>query len=357
MRIENALRAREGLLAVSAGAVLWGTNGVLVKFVSGHSSLSSVSIGFYRLVFSSIVLLLIAGWSSLQVWRRSPWPSRGLLALSGILLGAYQALYFAAIGNVGVSVSTLVSLAVAPLAITIVQAARRRRWPSMRAVSVLSLALVGLALISLSAGGHAASAPHPVLGILQSVGSGLGYAGSTLVSRRLHGIAGPLTLTTVASVVGALTLLPLAATAGLLFSADARTVLSLGYMGIIATALAYGLFFHGLRSTTSEVASVLTLLEPLAATLLAVVLIGERLPAAGWVGGALLLVAVGVLYVAPEEGGADDAAALPAHDAAALPVHEDADALPAHGAVPALATELMTDPGCASAARQATIEG
>ncbi|MCW2522803.1 MAG: transporter [Frankiales bacterium] len=303
----TALRSREGLLAVSAGAVLWGTNGVLVHFISDHRHLAAVSIGFYRLVFSSLVLILIAGVSSVRVWRAVTATQRWLLLLSGVLLGAYQGLYFAAIGAVGVSVSTLVSLGVAPLAITAFQSARSRRWPAGRNVVVLLLALLGLALISQSSA--QGSAPHPVLGILESVGSGLGYAGSTLVSARLHPVAGPLTLTTVASVVGAFTLLPLAVIGGLGFEVDAATVGGLAYMGIIATALAYGLFFHGLRSTPSEVASVLTLLEPLTATLLAVALINEHLPVAGIVGAGLMLVAIGVLYAAPASGRTPRAAA------------------------------------------------
>src|ERR1700710_1324748 len=98
MRVLAALRAREGLLAVSAGAVLWGTNGVLVRFISDHRHLNAVSIGFYRLVFSSAVLVLIAGASSLRVWRAVTGAQRWLLLLSGVLLGAYQGLYFAAIG-------------------------------------------------------------------------------------------------------------------------------------------------------------------------------------------------------------------------------------------------------------------
>jgi DME family drug/metabolite transporter len=215
-------------------------------------------------------------------------------------LGIYQALYFAAIGNVGISVSTLVSLAVAPLAITAAQAARARALPSPRALCILGLAVVGLALISLSAD-HGSQAPHPLLGVLESIGSGLGYAGSTVVSRRLHSVAGPLVLTTVASVVGAAVLLPFAAVAGLAFTATVPVMSSLVYMGVVATALGYGLFYHGLRTTPAEIASVLTLLESLTATLLAVVLVGERLSAAGWFGAALLFVAIGVLYAAPQE--------------------------------------------------------
>jgi DME family drug/metabolite transporter len=302
MSLRSAVRVREGLIAVGVGAVLWGTNGVLVRYVSNHSSLASISIGCYRLIFSSAALILVAGVPSIRAWRAASAANRGLLVISGALLGIYQALYFAAIGNVGISVSTLVSLAVAPLAITTGQAAHHRAWPSARASTVLALAVLGLALISLSADGGS-HAPHPVLGILESIGSGLGYAGSTVVSRRLHDVAGPLVLTTVSSIVGAIVLLPLAVVAGLGFHATVPTMSSLAYMGVVATALAYGLFFHGLRTTPPEVASVLTLLEPLAATLLAVALVGERLPLTGWAGAVLLLVAIGVLYAAPQADG------------------------------------------------------
>ncbi len=54
-----------------------------------------------------------------------------------------------------------------------------------------------------------------------------------------------------------------------------------------------------------------TLLEPLAATVLAVIVLHESLAALGVVGGALMLVAIGALYVREPE---PDAAALrPAH--------------------------------------------
>jgi DME family drug/metabolite transporter len=101
----------------------------------------------------------------------------------------------------------------------------------------------------------------------------------------------------VACVVGTVTLVPFAALSGLSFDVEVGSVSGLAYMGIIATAIAYGLFFHGLRTTTSEVASILTLLEPLAATALAVWLLHESLTARMSVGGALMLVAIAALYL------------------------------------------------------------
>jgi DME family drug/metabolite transporter len=53
------------LLAVSAGALLWGTNGVIVHAVGHRSGLSAQAIGCYRLLFASGVLMLAYTRSSL----------------------------------------------------------------------------------------------------------------------------------------------------------------------------------------------------------------------------------------------------------------------------------------------------
>jgi DME family drug/metabolite transporter len=63
--ISATFRAREGLLAVSAGALLWGTNGVIVHAVGHRSGLSAQAIGCYRLLFASGVLMLAYTRSSL----------------------------------------------------------------------------------------------------------------------------------------------------------------------------------------------------------------------------------------------------------------------------------------------------
>jgi DME family drug/metabolite transporter len=68
------------------------------------------------------------------------------------------------------------------------------------------------------------------------------------------------------------------------------------YIGAVPTVLAYSLFYRGLRTTTAEVAGVLTLFEPLTAALLAAVVLHERLSGAGFAGAGLLLAALAVVY-------------------------------------------------------------
>jgi len=67
------------------------------------------------------------------------------------------------------------------------------------------------------------------------------------------------------------------------------------YLAIVPSVLGAWLFQHGLREVPASTASVVTLLEPMVAALLASVIFGERLGPAGWAGAALLLGAIGLL--------------------------------------------------------------
>jgi DME family drug/metabolite transporter len=217
------------------------------------------------------------------------------LPLSGAGFGAYQALYFVGVQDVGVSISTLVSLGIAPIALTAGTAIARRRIPQPSALGVLGCAVVGLALVSVRTDSGVA-APHPLLGVLASVASGLGYAAITALSSRMSH-QDPFVLTGVTSTIGAVVLLPFAAVAGLGMRSDGIATFWLGYIGVVPTVVAYWLFYRGLRSTASEVAGVLTLLEPLTAAVLAAIVVHEQLTPTALVGGTLMLIAVSALYL------------------------------------------------------------
>jgi DME family drug/metabolite transporter len=301
--VSAQVRARAGLLAVSGGAVLWGTTGVFVRIVNERTGLDAVSIGFYRVLIAAVVVALVLGPRGFGEARTAMREHPVALPLSGAGFGAYQALYFVGVQDVGVSISTLVSLGIAPIALTAGTAIARRRMPPPGGLAVLGCAVAGLALVSLRTD-SGVPAPHPVLGVLASVASGLGYAGITALSSRMSH-HNPLVLTGVTSSVGALVLLPFAAVAGLAVPGDAIALGWLAYIGVVPTVAAYWLFYRGLRSTASEVAGVLTLLEPLTATVLAAIVVHEQLTSAALLGGVLMLVAVGALYLrrpAPEVG-------------------------------------------------------
>ena len=75
------------------------------------------------------------------------------------------------------------------------------------------------------------------------------------------------------------------------------------YVAAVPTALAYALYFAGAAVVRSATVSVIMLLEPVSAAVIAVDLLGERLTAATVVGTLLLLTAVAGLAVAEARGG------------------------------------------------------
>lgn len=296
-RTSSLLGPRSGLLQISAAAVLWGTTGVVVRQLHESTGLGPVAIGCYRLLAAAVLLVLVSGpqlRQAIRGLRSHPW----LLIAAGAGLGIYQVLYFISVADVGVGVSTVVSLGIAPVLTTVIEAVRSRSRPSGRTVVVVLAALAGLALVATASVGSATSAaPKPGLGLLAAVGSGVSYALTTIVSKHAAQEISPLVMTTTSSVIGALTLLPVALATGLGFTVTAGSAGRIGYLGAATTVLAYALFYAGLRTTPSSTASVLTLLEPLTATALAVLLLAEPLPVLTIAGGVLLLGAICVLYL------------------------------------------------------------
>lgn len=311
--VSASLRARTGVLAISGGALLWGTTGVVAHAVHVRTGLSGESTAFYRVFVAALVLAAARGPSLLRfligagrprVGRVSLLPFRaaedaarghvlGALVVAGASLGVSQGLYFVAVADAGVSLATLICIGAAPIAVSVATAVARRRRPSAGSLATVACALAGLALITTSTG--AAPGAHPVAGVVAALGSGLTYAASTVLSGQFAGSADALTLTGATSIVASLTLLPAALISGASLPSDGVSLAGLAYLGIVPTVFAYWLFFGGLRTTSAEIAAVLTLLEPLGATVLAVVLLGETLTAFGWLGAMLLLGAVGAL--------------------------------------------------------------
>jgi drug/metabolite transporter, DME family len=290
--------SRRGFLLVVLAALCWGTSGVSGRIVADRAGLGPLDIAWHRMAIGALFLLIGAAIGRFRRAGSAPALSRGTAVRLGLVaagLAAYQLAYFAAVATAGVSIATLVALGLAPLLIAVGATVLGHGRPDRVTVVALVVALVGLVLlVGISAG--ADTGTTVVLGALIAVGSALGYAVVTLSGAGVP--AGtPVTLAGFAG--GALLLTPVALIAGLRFTDDPVALAVLLYLGAVPSALAYGMFFRGLRSVPGAVASIVTLLEPLTATALATAFLGERLEPAALVGGLLVLAAVAGLYVRP----------------------------------------------------------
>jgi DME family drug/metabolite transporter len=293
-------RPRFGVAQICLAGVLWGTGGLAVQLIRRHAPLSPLTISGYRSAIAALVLVAVALASGRrrQVGRLvRTHPAR--VAVVGVLTASYQLLYFGAVVAVGVSVSTVVALGLAPVLLSAADALRGRRRPPAGDLLTLGAALAGLVLVA-AGSGDGSTGPHPVLGVLAAAGSGATYAAAARIGEPLAARADPLVLATAATCFGALALAPVAAVLGVSTGAAVATAQPaalawLGYLGAVTMALAYGLLYAGLRTTPARAAVLATLLEPVTAAVAATVVLGEHLGAPGIAGAVLILLALASL--------------------------------------------------------------
>jgi DME family drug/metabolite transporter len=294
------MASRRGLLALTVAGILWGTIGVAVRLLQDAGS-SSSAVAFWRFVCACLVLLPVLRRVGLRLVAHQLRRPGRLIAVSLASL-VFQLLYFFAVRDVGAGVSTLVTLGLGPIVLHVTEAVTARSAPPRRTLIILFLAVAGLVLVSTGPVG-AQVAPRPLLGLVESVGSGLFYALNTIWSRPLLTRLTPLPITFVSSAVGAVLLLPVVAATGWSLPRTAGAVTGIVWLGLVTTVIAYGLFYSGLRTTPGSTAMIVTLLEPVTAFVLAALLLGEPLTANNVAGGVVLLAAVVALYVRPSRRG------------------------------------------------------
>ncbi|MEW5987348.1 MAG: EamA family transporter, partial [Chloroflexota bacterium] len=135
-----------------------------------------------------------------------------------------------------------------------------------------------------------------LVGVLLALGAGASYAVYTVASKELLDGRSPEAVVAVVFGLGALLLSPVLFMADLDWLVSGRGLAVALHLGILTVAVAYLLFARGLAQVRVATATTLTLAEPLTAATLGVVVLGERLGAAGWLGAGLLLGGLCVLF-------------------------------------------------------------
>lgn len=288
--------ARNGLSFIMFAAVMWGTVGITTKTLYGLSATNPLSIGFFRLALSLPVLIAVCWTTQKRQMFAVAGRDLSLMLLIGMMTALYQVCYFGAIERTGVAVATLVTLCTAPVMVAVISVFITRQRPSAYVLMALAGALAGTAIL-VGFQENAGESSADTSGILLALGSAFGYSMVTLASRKLAGRYHPFQSIAISFSFGAVILFVFAVTQGIVLNYTPIGWSLLFYLGTVPTALAYVLFIAGMRSTTATVASIGTLLEPLVATTLAWLILGERFSPMGFVGVALLSGSLVILYM------------------------------------------------------------
>ena len=281
-------RPATGLLYLVISGLLWGTGGLTGSLLGRVAGLSAIAVAAARLTAGGVLIV-----SYLTVTGRT-WPSGraawARITVIGVLAALYQSCYFTAVALTSVPLATLVTIGTAP--VIVLGAERLTGRPGGRhAVVATGLAVAGLGLlVGLPSGfdqtAVLASASMAVL-------AAAGFAAVTLTGSRPVPGLDDLTMTGFGFTIGGLLLMPVAQLAGgISFRPGPAAIGLLVALGVGPTAVAYTLYFRGLRTAVASTAARLTLLEPLTGAILAALLLGERLSVTGIVGAAIIGAAV-----------------------------------------------------------------
>jgi drug/metabolite transporter, DME family len=286
--------SQRGLWMILLAAMMWGTVGVASQSLYANGTTNPLSISFFRLALASPALM-IAAWIVLRGRMFQITPRAMLLMLGiGVLIAWYQATFFIAVRYTGVTIATLITICSTPLIVAVGSVLTKQEVLTRRLVIALIAALLGTVML---VGLRSDAQPVPQMGpgVAFALGSALGYAGVILGGRMLPTSYHPLQVTSFGFTIGAVILFVACLFTGFAGTYSAGGWLVLGYLGLLPTALAYGMFLFGMRSTLPTVASIVALAEPLTAAVLAWVVLGEKLTALGLIGAGLLLGSLVVL--------------------------------------------------------------
>lgn len=270
---------------VLAAAVLFGTTGTSQAL--GPSGTTPLGVGAARLIVGGaglLVSLRFIGGSTRDAFAL--WRNRWGL-LGGVCTALYQVAFFAAVLKAGVALGTLVTIGSGPFLTGVLSAVLLKQRPSRAWVVATSTAVFGLVLLTLDG---AFRPDVDLVGVALALVSGLGYALYTIAGKKLIG-EGHNSNTVMASSfsLGGLLLVPVLLTQPLAWLATAAGIALALYLGLVTTTVAYLLFGRGLRVLDAGPVTTLVLAEPVVATLLGVLVLGERLGAIGWIGCAFVL--------------------------------------------------------------------
>ncbi|BDI23126.1 DMT family transporter [Herbiconiux sp. L3-i23] len=288
---------------VLLASLLFGTTGTAQAF---GPEASVFSIGAARILIGGAALAVVA-------WTLARRAGRGLVVavapltragtIVTILVGglgviAYQPAFFLGTSSNGVATGTLVALGSAPVLTGGLTWLLDRRFPGARWAAATIVAAAGVALLGGVTGGNGGGI-DPV-GLAGSLGAGLSYAVYTLASKRLLD-AGWTPPSAMGAVFGTAAVFGLA----VLLTTDTRWLASAdglamaAWLGLGTVTVAYLLFGAGLRVLPAPTVSTLTLAEPLTASLLGILVLGERLAPVAWLGIAAIIAGILILVVRP----------------------------------------------------------
>lgn len=263
----------KGAIFVILAGVLWGTTGTSQGLAP--SGVSSAVIGALRLLVAGVIFTSL-------LFLKANYPKSRLsnkelifLIIGTLSVVFYQLTFFYGVRLAGVAVGTVIGIGSSPLWAGLLGYIFLKEKPQFIWYISTVIAIIGLFFLSFS--GNMDSSSVNFLGVFLMLMAGFTYAMYSLCAKKLMVKFHADFVMAVYFMGGGLIMLPILFFNNLQWVMTIKGSLLILHLGVFATALAYLLFSRGLHLVPISKATTLSLTEPLTASLLGILVLGERI--------------------------------------------------------------------------------
>jgi len=272
--------------------LIWGSTFVVTK--AAVADVPPLLLAFLRFALASAILVPTAqahgGLSALP--RPLPLRELALMGLTGVAI--FFAGFNLALAHTTATDGALIQGTIPAVSALVAAVVLGERLGPGRALGIAA-SVAGVALVVVAGGGSDA-APNRVLGNLLMVGTVVAWVVYSLVGRRLRAVSG-LATTAYSTLLGTLVLVPAVAVELALRprpTLTAEGLVAVAYLGVVASAFAFWLWNRALAVLDVAQATAFINLVPLVGVAGAALVLGEPFTLAHLVGGAFIVVGVGL---------------------------------------------------------------
>jgi DME family drug/metabolite transporter len=281
-----------GIFAVALGTIIWGTVGPVVGLFPEGTEFQ------YSLIrnltgVSTLWLLVLFSKNKKRYTKQDIVP----ILVGGTGAALFFPFFILAFQLTGVGVAAVVSIGVAPIFVGLIAWIALKQPPGKQWALGTGVAVAGVVALNWPSGNNTVS----FLGVAFAMAAAFGYSmqatGMGMISKRHT----PFQCVAPMFTIGTIFQAPLSYGRDFSFLQDPVLLLGVLYGGIVTVAIAYAFFIYGISRFGAATAVTVGLMEPLTASILGVVLLGETVSAIGIVGSVLILTGLVVVSRPPKE--------------------------------------------------------
>lgn len=288
-------RRAEGIGLSLGSQILWGVAGNVGQFLFETTSITVAWLVGFRLILAGIILLAFAVWhdgwhETVRVWHN--WHAASVLIIFSILaMLGIQLTYFTTISYSNAATATVLQFT-SPVLVIGWLAIRQRRWPSKINTATVAVAVVGTFLLITQ--GHLSSLSISIAALVWGLLTAASDAVYILLPNKLLKEYGSVPVVAWSFVIGGI-VMNVIHPVWVGFPAMTWPLFwILVFMVVPATTFAYLMELQSIPLLQATLVSILQAAEPIAATLIAVFLMGARF---NWIGVMGIVMVISTVFI------------------------------------------------------------